>query len=762
MSRYGGSDIVNQNTNTSNMTSVINFIQVLQSNSEMCQSIRQTPFLSGGFPQTEFIKKLSDVAANSNYLVKLSYKIVTKNTNNGSISNGYHAVLVYGMEKCNYYSPVTGKTYDRKILIADPNYLSGNALNSQACLYFKSSDCSWIVPYWNVTYSNGRVQSCYWNAESGTTTNNGGIRNIMRYESLKEEVDLMSEFSAGHYIAGLEIDNKSQNVSSVEKVKNSGNPNADYTGDFSDEIVRYDMDMDDNIYMTENDELYALWNPTSSYTLSYLKPSDYNLKMDYETVDYYADVTNSTYTLFKPGGLITLKVSDADYDITMVTEDADCVTDWYSVAVSGADVDNLVYTKVKDGYTLSASNLKNVKIFAEAEDCIADVSFSTNYGDVFIYEIDKNTIGVKVDADKNGTYETQIPTEETHQYGSEWRADDKNHWKECECGEKSELSAHKFKWIIDKKATIHESGLKHEECAVCGYKRNENTVIGKLGNTLAKGQKLTDRKSGAVYKVVSAKTKGGTVEYTKPLNSKAANISILSTVKIDGISYKVTSIAANAFKNNKKITKVKIGSNITSIGKNAFSGCSKLKTLTIGNNVVSIGDNAFFNCASLKTVTMPAKVKKIGKQAFCRCKKLKTMRINTKKLSSKFVGNKAFAKIDPKATVKVPASCLKSYKKLLQKKGLNGKNRKLKNKMQSVKRTILVCARIVLFRYFIDVPISYIFVILSYKYPLERDSHISLLIEMGFSALAIADRVGHESIDITYRYANLFPNQICH
>jgi len=37
-----------------------------------------------------------------------------------------------------------------------------------------------------------------------------------------------------------------------------------------------------------------------------------------------------------------------------------------------------------------------------------------------------------------------------------------------------------------------------------------------------------------------------------------------------------------------------------------------------------------------------------------------------------------------------------------------------------------------------------------------RHSHISLLIDMGFTALAIADRVGHESIDITYQYARLF------
>lgn len=40
-----------------------------------------------------------------------------------------------------------------------------------------------------------------------------------------------------------------------------------------------------------------------------------------------------------------------------------------------------------------------------------------------------------------------------------------------------------------------------------------------------------------------------------------------------------------------------------------------------------------------------------------------------------------------------------------------------------------------------------------------RHSHIALLIEMGFLAVTVADRVGHESLDITYRYAHMFPSK---
>lgn len=86
----------------------------------------------------------------------------------------------------------------------------------------------------------------------------------------------------------------------------------------------------------------------------------------------------------------------------------------------------------------------------------------------------------------------------THSYGTEWKYDGTNHWHECECGDKADTAAHSFQWVIDKAATKEATGIKHEECTVCGTKRSENTVIDKLpdsGNTdnTGSGDNNTDK-----------------------------------------------------------------------------------------------------------------------------------------------------------------------------------------------------------------------------------------------------------------------------
>lgn len=66
---------------------------------------------------------------------------------------------------------------------------------------------------------------------------------------------------------------------------------------------------------------------------------------------------------------------------------------------------------------------------------------------------------------------TPVADGHTHKYGTEWKYDETNHWHECECGNKADITAHTFKQIIDKEATATEKGSKHEECTICGYKK---------------------------------------------------------------------------------------------------------------------------------------------------------------------------------------------------------------------------------------------------------------------------------------------------
>ena len=89
------------------------------------------------------------------------------------------------------------------------------------------------------------------------------------------------------------------------------------------------------------------------------------------------------------------------------------------------------------------------------------------------------------DVKLEATYK-DAPPSHTHSYGTEWKYDDTDHWHECECGDKADTAPHSFQWEIDKAATKEATGIKHEECNICGAKRSENTVIDKLpdgGNT---------------------------------------------------------------------------------------------------------------------------------------------------------------------------------------------------------------------------------------------------------------------------------------
>lgn len=185
--------------------------------------------------------------------------------------------------------------------------------------------------------------------------------------------------------------------------------------------------------------------------------------------------------------------------------------------------------------------------------------------------------------------------------------------------EQNPISATGHSWdigTVTRNATVTRAGIKTYSCKKCGSTKTEfipEIPMPSKGKIISDSEKIS-------YTVTKSSSKNGTLEY---IGTKSAKSSIIipNTVKINGITYKVTSIAKNAFKNNKKLKKVTIGSNIININTNAFSGCKNLKTIIIKSNNI------------------------------------------------KFVGKNAFKNIKANAKIKVPLNRLSKYKKLLDKKG---------------------------------------------------------------------------------------------
>ena len=109
----------------------------------------------------------------------------------------------------------------------------------------------------------------------------------------------------------------------------------------------------------------------------------------------------------------------------------------------------------------------------------------------------------------------------THVYGEEWKKDKVQHWKECGCGEKTEIANHRFgEWEITKQATEQEEGIREKSCETCGYKETEK--IEKLGHTHVYGEEWKKDKVQH-WKECECGVKSDEAEHTKKvINEKVA------------------------------------------------------------------------------------------------------------------------------------------------------------------------------------------------------------------------------------------------
>ena len=199
------------------------------------------------------------------------------------------------------------------------------------------------------------------------------------------------------------------------------------------------------------------------------------------------------------------------------------------------------------------------------------------------------------------------------------------------------------------KATISDGGKKDDDTKKPDGNTKKPTNGSTDGNTktpLKDSMQSYVRKTFTIgkkltYKVTACSKKVKTVTVIGS-KKQLKSITIPATVTYRKMKFKVTEISKNAFKKQKKLTKVTIGKNVTKIGANAFYGDKKLSKVIIGKNVTNIGANAFYGDKKLSKVTIKGKnLKKIGKNAFKKIKK--------------------------SATFKVPKGKAKAYKNMLKK-----------------------------------------------------------------------------------------------
>lgn len=182
--------------------------------------------------------------------------------------------------------------------------------------------------------------------------------------------------------------------------------------------------------------------------------------------------------------------------------------------------------------------------------------------------------------------------------------------RQCKVCQKTESrtlakTAHQWStWKTTTNPSYASEGEQTRQCSQCH--QTETRKLNKLPLPKA-GTKYTV--GGNQYTVLKA---GLSVRFSKA-NPKAKTVTIPNTITVNGISYKVAEVGANAFKNNKKVKKVTIGANVVKIANKAFNKCPILRNVIIKTTLLTkkTASKKCFNKVHKKMVIkVPKKVKK--------------------------------------------------------------------------------------------------------------------------------------------------------
>lgn len=261
----------------------------------------------------------------------------------------------------------------------------------------------------------------------------------------------------------------------------------------------------------------------------------------------------------------------------------------------------------KEERTLKATGHKSETVRVKAPTCKEDGYTGDEVCKVCHETLNKGTTIHKTDSHEWGKW-TTVRESTCTEKGERSR-------KCAVCGEEEieSLPLAKHSWDngkVTQAPSYTKVGVKTWTCKECG--KTKTTTLAKLPMPKA-GTKVTV--GGNQYTVTKV---GSEVRFSKA-NAKARAITVPSTIKAKGVTYKVTSIGTNAFKNCKKLTKATIGANVKVIKAKAFNNCHKLKVVTIKTALLTkktASKKCFSKVNKRMVIKSPRKVKRAYAKIF--------------------------------------------------------------------------------------------------------------------------------------------------
>ena len=134
-----------------------------------------------------------------------------------------------------------------------------------------------------------------------------------------------------------------------------------------------------------------------------------------------------------------------------------------------------------------------------------------------------------------------------------------------------------------------------------------------------KPSNIYDFEEDGIFYKITAEGKVSVCSKTTYYNSYSVQVTIPTTVTHEGVTYMVSGIQEDAFRDCYDLTDVTIGAYVTTIGNRAFMNCTTLTSVTLGDYVITLGSEAFSGCNSLANVTLGSGLAQIGANAFYGC-----------------------------------------------------------------------------------------------------------------------------------------------